>query len=670
MTQCAVKLLALVVSVVLVHPLFAQNQPVSLPHVFNDESGSSWDVQYDGSIGDGGNDLYDGGGRLFINNNTQYQSPNQQATLDAGRNELSFPPAQLNGLNVSRKVAVLGSISTVRFTEILENPTGSPIKVQLRCYFNLGGSVQQSVPLVDDKRPRAPAGYALGDQNNNAIAMIAAGRGSKIQPRFNFRQNDDNVDIFYDLDVPAHQTVAIVHFQLRRHSAGESADAWKEIKEKDLLKSIPRELRRRVANFPTGDSFAGDLEILRGDGLDIVELRGGDTYRGNLKIDRFRLQTLYGPITLPVEKVVALINIGIFRPSQLLVTTEGEIFSGRLDFDSIKLQLTSGQVTPIPLSQVTRLGYRKRPGEPDEWDFENKTAAYLRGGERVRVKLPASDFNLATMSGPIKLNPRTISSIVFQGDDNKVPEVHLIDGSRISALLGASSFDMTLVGLGIEQPARMPAGALLRFNFAAEQETSYLTSSFTLANQDQLVGTIGGTLSLETPFDTLHIEGAEIKLLTHTKGGEHDVQITLWDDSTLSGRLVESHVTCLLKCGVSIRVPISLIDRYSQPLPFPSPPMMARIKQIARDLDSDNWKVRDGAQAQILAIGPSAMSVLKQIQPSAPAEAAQRIDVILGRLSAQLQKSGDTGTPAVSEGGATPQDGAFVNPPVLQMFDR
>src|SRR4051812_10943555 len=63
-------------------------QPVQLPYVLRDSIGSNWDVQYDGSIGDGGNDLYDGGGRLMINNMGQYQSPNQQAMLDAARGEL------------------------------------------------------------------------------------------------------------------------------------------------------------------------------------------------------------------------------------------------------------------------------------------------------------------------------------------------------------------------------------------------------------------------------------------------------------------------------------------------------------------------------------------------------------------------------------------------------
>ncbi|HEY7116800.1 MAG TPA: hypothetical protein VH475_09450 [Tepidisphaeraceae bacterium] len=643
-------------------------QLVQLPYVFPDESGSQWDVQFDGSIGDGGNDLYDGGGRLFINNMAQYQSPTQQAVLDPARHELNFPPMQLAGLNVSRRVAVLPSLSTVRFTEILENPTAAPIKAQLRCYFNMGQSLVNAVPLVDEKKTRSqPCGFALADPNN-AVAMIACGRGAKLQPRFNYRMNDDNVDIFYDVEVPARQTVVIVHLQLRRRTADQAADDWKELRERDLLSDLPRELRKRVVNFPGGDPLVGDLEILRGDALDVVELRGGDAYRGTLKIDRFCLQTLYGPLILPANKVVAMLNVGTFKPSQLLVTNDGEIFGGRLDVDSLPLEMTGGQLTRIPLSQITRLGYRHRVGDVDEWNFENTPTAYLRSGERIRIDRPPGDFNLATPSGPVRLNPGVIASIVFQGEDNNVPEVHLVDGTRLSALLGASAFEMALPGLGgPQQPqrARFPAAALLRFNFAPEREPDFLTPTFTLANQDTLVGTIGGTLSLETPFDTIHVEGDQIKALAHTRaGGDHDVQVTLWDDSTLSGRLVESHLTCLLKCGVSLRVPIALIARYEQPLPLPSPPMVARIRHIAHQLDSDDWRVRDAAQTQILAIGPSVMSVLRQMQPTAPTEAAQRMELIVSRLSRQLERGAAAGAKGVGtvdfEGDAPVPPGAGI----------
>jgi hypothetical protein len=657
-----------------------QHGAVPLPYVFSDGTGAQWDVQYDGSIGDGGNDLYDGGGRLFVNNNAQYQSPNPQATLDAARHELALPPMPLGNVNISRRIAHLPALGAVRFTEVIENPTGSTARVQLRCYFNMGQAVQAAVPLVDERKAKRPAvGYAIGDMNN-AVAMVGAGRGAKVLPRFQYQQNDDNVNVLYDVEVPARQTVAVVHVQLRRASAEAAAEAWRGARDKDLLASLPKDVRRRVVNFPGGDAFVGDLEVLRGDALDVVELRGGDSYRGTVNADRFRLQTLYGPVTLPAAQVVCLINVGAHRATQLLVTAEGEVFGGRLDADAVKLQLTGGQVTTVPLSQVTRLGFRRRPGEPDEWNFENKAVAHLRSGERVRVRPPAEDFQLATPAGPVRLSPAVVASIVFQGDDNNVPAVHLTDGTKLSGLLATGTFDLALAGPGTaaggtgEQRVRLPTAALLRFAFAAEQETTHLTPTMALANHDVLVGTLGGTLSVETPFDTLHVDGNQVKSLAHGgpgrpgggggggSGGDHDVQVTLWDDSTISGRLVESHVTCLLKCGVSIRVPIALLDRYDQPLPVPSPPVIERIRQVAKDLDADDWKVRDRAQSQILAIGPPVMSVLSELRPKAPAEAAQRIEVILNRLSRQLEKAalGTGMAPAPDDDGG---DDGFVAPP-------
>jgi hypothetical protein len=637
--------LPLVAALLLVFPALAQ--PVSLPYVFNDASGSTWDVQFDGSIGDGGNDLYDGGGRLFLNNATQYLSPTQQATLDVARNELTFPSMAVEGVNVSRRVAVLPALSTLRFTEVLENPTAGAKKIQLRTYFNMGQAVQQILPLLDGKKTHQPCGYAIADPVN-AVAMVAAARGAKFRPRFSARQNDDNVDVFYDVDVPAHQTVAIVHFQVRARTADQALEAWRALKEKDLLKDLPKDLRKRVLNFPGGDPFVGDFELLRGDALDVVELRGGDSYRGTLKLDRYRLHALYGQVTIPASRVVGLINVGAFRPAQLVVTADGEVFAGRLDTDTIQLQLTGGQITTIPLALVTRIGYRRRAGEPEEWNFDNKSVAFLRSGERLLVQRPTTDYNLATPSGPIRLNPAVIASIVFEGDENSVPEVRLTDGTHLSALLGASSFDMTLAGGA--QRARLPAAAMLKFKFAPDTEADDLAPALTLTNADALVGTIGGTLSLQTPFDTIHVEGNQVKAMTHARpGGDHDVQITLWDDSTLSGRLAESHLTCQLNCGVTLRVPVALLENYRQPLPVPSPAMISKIRAIVRRLDADDWRTRDAAQAQLVAIGPPVMSVLRQLQPSAPTEAARRIDLILDRLSRELDTKSSPPAPDASD---------------------
>src|SRR5207248_7673649 len=121
-----------------------------------------------------------------------------------------------------------------------------------------------------------------------------------------------------------------------------------------VMLTMPVEIRRIVVNFPASQSFIGEREVLRGNMLDAIELRGGDTLNGTLQAKTYKLTTFYGPVELPSERVVGLINVGQYRPRQLIVTNEGEIFGGQLADQTIDLQLSSGQVTQVPLSQVAR----------------------------------------------------------------------------------------------------------------------------------------------------------------------------------------------------------------------------------------------------------------------------------------------------------------------------
>jgi hypothetical protein len=684
----------------------ANLQPIGLPYSLNDNFGSNWDVQFDGSIGDGGNDLYDGGGRLFIDGQFQFSSNTGQAALDAARQEIVFPVANINNLNVSRRVASMTRLGAVRFTEILENPTGQPRRVLLRVYFNLGGFVASASPLIRERggfvepgrNANVPVGYAIQDRNN-ALAMVGAGSGAKVIPRFNFQQQSDNVDLFYDVEIPPRQTAVIVHFQIRRSMAGEAAAVWQATRDKDLLADVPRELLRKIVNFRTGDGFVDDLEILRGENLDAIELRGGDSYRGTLAAEQWRLHTLYGPITLPAHKVIALINVGKYRANQLLITNDGEVIAGRLDCDTIDLRLSAGQITRIPLSQVTRLGYRRRPGDvdPADWSFENKPTAYLRGGERLQVKLASPDFDLATPIGPLRLSLPFISSIVFAGGDSNIPAITLRDGTRISALLPAPAYEATLPGLTVPHSSfplptttsrepvplgpipsasriRLPAAAILRFVFSPEPEIEPLAPRLLLSNHDELVGSLIGSLTLHAPFDTIKIEGPQIRRLAPAseKAGAStsDIQITLWDDSTLSGRLAESHLTVQLRCGLIVKAPVALVREYAQPLPQPSDPMALRIRNVAKELDADDWATRDRAHAHLLSIGPPAMAVLKQVRPSATPEGKQRIDLLLQSLTAQLNIPGqDTPTAYDSDGHDVPANPVF-NGGVPIILDR
>jgi hypothetical protein len=432
------------------------------------------------------------------------------------------------------------------------------------------------------------------------------------------------------------------------------------MKESKIMASIPSAIRKLIINFRGGENFIGDYEILRGDILDVVELRSGDQLKGTLKEKSFKLDTFYGPVELPVDKIIGLINAGQFRPRQLLVTKDGEIFGGKLDREKLVLELSSGQVTEIPISAISRMGYRKRSGEPEEWTFE-KPVVLMRTGDRIGVQMPTRDIDVATRYGPLKLKPDSVASIDFQTEENSVHQISLKDGSKFAGLVNGDVFEMRLGADGPEQVVKFPAASIRRLQLTNKtDDTDDDQSTLNLANEDQLVGNLTGTLKLDTAFSTLTINAGEIKKLVHTAGAPSDVQVVLWDETTVSGQLQEQELAIALKSGVAMKVPVALVEEYNQPRPQASGAVVESIKSLVGELNSEDWKQRDAAQEKLIAMGPVVISTIKQIRPAQPPEAQQRIDLVLK----QLEKDSKGNKPAGGAGGA----GGVTVPAIIDQF--
>ena len=139
-----------------------------------------------------------------------------------------------------------------------------------------------------------------------------------------------------------------------------------------------------------------------------------------------------------------------------------------------------------------------------------------------------------------------------------------------------------------------------------------------------------------------------------------DVQVVLWDDTTVSGQLQEQELSVLLKSGVAMKVPVALVEEYNQPRPQASGAVVESIKGLVGELNSDDWKQRDAAQEKLITMGPVVISTIKQIRAAQPPEAQQRIDLVLK----QLEKDAKT-KPSAAGGGA---GGAIAPPAIIDQF--
>jgi len=641
-------------------PALAANATVvNLPYNIADSQGNQWVFHQFGQFQQQGNmPVYSQGAMLQIGG-AYPQGRNNQAKIEEKTGELVLENMTVNTFTLTRRIMLNKEEGWVRYVDIIKNPQNRDQVVNLTLITNTNYGVQTASLLADPKKKdQNIAWVAQTHANNRVIVEMFAGKGAKTVPNIVYQQGNNSVQALLSASVPAGKEVALMHFHYVTNAIDTGNKFVLNMKESRMMASIPAAIRKLIINFRGGENFVGDYEILRGDILDIIELRSGDQLKGTLKEKSFRLETFYGPVELAVDNVIGLINVGEFRPRQLIVTKDGEIFGGKLDHDKLSLEFSSGQLTEIPLSQVTRMGYRKRPAEPEEWVFD-KPVVLMRTGDRIGVQMPALQIDAVTRYGALKLKPDAVAAINFQTEEHGVHEIYLTDGSRFAGLVTVDIFEMKLGG-GSDQIVKFPASSIRRLQLSAKaEEPEDDQATISLANQDVLVGTIAGTLKLDTAFSTLTLGAAEIKRLVHTAGAPSEVQVVLWDDTTVSGQLQEQELPCQLKSGLTMRVPVALVEEYIQPRPQPSPAVIGNIKTLVADLNADDWKQRDRAQERLTAMGPAVISTLKQLRPQQPPEAQQRIDVVLK----QLEKEG-------TRTGKSPAGSTFVPPPPPMEIDQ
>ena len=621
---------------------------VNLPYraMQPDALGNQWFIYQGGWFQQQGNmPVYSEGARLMINGNQLASTNNQGRVEDNG--ELVLENMTAPGCSVVRRVLFNKDEGYVRIIDIFKNTGGQELNLPLMYRSALNYGISSSQPIADPKKAGQTMGIVASDSQGRSVMELFSGRGSKLAAQVTAPPNNGYMQATMNLVIPPGKEMAVMHL----HAITAGPDAAQKLaaalKDSKLLADVPKQIRKLIANYPGGNLFIGDgdIEILRGESFDAAEMRGGDLMKGSLKEKSWKLNTFYGPVELAADKVISLINIGDSRPRQLLVTTDGQIFGGRLEKQTVELELASGQVTNLPLSQITRLGYRKRAGEPEDWTFDKPTIL-LRSGERIRVQMPVEEIAVMTRYGLLKLKPASLSSIAFQNEENGVHEIYLTDGSKFAGLTVADTFEMKLADSG-DQVVKFPASAIARLQLSSRiDDADDSTPGLKLANEDLLVANLAGQYKLDAAFDTITLKGDQIKSISHSKTSPLDVVVRLWDDSSFSGQLQEPELNCLLKSGVSVKVPVALVAEYSQPQPKPADTMIDRVKMIVEKLNADDWKVRDEAQKQLTAMGPPIAPVLKQLRSVQPPESQQRIDDVLASFK----------TPVPGATNATPEN--------------
>ncbi len=605
-------------------------EQVQLPYQSADENGNQWVVSYNAQLQQQGNQPIFGQAGMVTVNGRQPQQVNQQANFDEKNKEITTVFRPNKSMSHERRVKFQED-GMVRIIDVFENTSDKEQPISLQYMTNTNFGINGAETIADPKK-KGDLGWVADTGAGRAALSLWGGKGSKVLPSVRYQEGNNMVNATITLKAPPKVKVAVVHW----HGSFENMEAGKnwvgQMSEAKLLKDLPAELRKAIVNV-TGNSAGsiGDRELLRGDTADIIEIRGGDQIRGDLKIESYKLNTAYGVIELPAAKVASLLNVGDFRSRQLLVTQDGEIFGGDLQEQTVPLQLTSGQVTQVPLAQISRLGYRTGGAETPEWKFD-KPMLYLRSGERCVIASPTAPIDFVTRYGALSLKPEQVA-IVNLKNAAGIHEVYLSDGSKLSGIVSNPQWSIKLTSASGDQPVVFPLAAVARVQLTPlSDDIGQGKSTLSLQGGDIIATRLEGQLKLQTTFDMINISAAEIRSIAKPDEGLPDVQVTMFDQSTFRGSLQTTSLKCKMVGGLVLDVPVAAIRDYDNPQPFPSQTIVDKVKESIAKLNAEDWKEREAAEAGLIAMGPTITSVLEDAIDGQPAEVKQRLGGIVKRL--------------------------------------
>jgi hypothetical protein len=627
------KALSLIAAALLSLSAAAADQTVNLPYMQPDKDGSQWVVNYYGYLQQQGNmPVYSNTGVLSVNGNASAgRVPQRTAKVDGKTGELVIDGMQVGTLTLTRRYQFNKDEGYVRIIDVIRNSQNREQQAQLNLTANVNYGVQSGQTMPDPKKKgQDTAWVAATSANGRAVVEMFNGVGAKQPFAINYQAGNNQVTATMTAQVPANKEIAVMHVHAVANSTADAQEIVKKFKESKALKDVPGNLRKLIVNFNAAASFFGDYEVLRGDLFDVVEMRTGDQFRGNLKETSYKIDTFYGPVEVKADRVISIVSVGAVRARQLLFTVDGDVIGGTLQKDKLAFELSDGQPMEVPVAQVGRVGYRKRPGEPEDPVFD-KPYVLMRTGERIAIQMPTDPITVHTRFGAMKLRPEQLTAIVFQNEENPVHEVRLTDGTRLAGLVDSVMLEAKLGSS--DQTIKFPLTSAAKLQFRPDpQEADDQAPQLHLSNEETLVGTLSGKLRLDTGFSMLALDAEGIKAMTKIKESPQDVQVTLWDETRFRGQLQEPDVTCVTRGGLEVKVPIALVEDYVQPLPKPSGTMVDKIKALVTELNAEDWASRQRAQDKLAAMGTAVTGVLREMRPSQPEEAQSRIDQILAGL--------------------------------------
>jgi len=629
-------------------------QAVNFTHTLNDGAGFQWDIQHYGTIGHGTNYAYSGGLYLQINGSS-VRSTGRGRMASTG-DEVEIGPYTRNNIRVYRRIKVYKDRGLARWLDIYENPTAQDITLSVRVYSNTNWQIgQRTFSSGKGTFTAGDVAFVTQSQGGNAPAVFhyVCGPKSKLRPSVTIQSNQIYVN--WSVTVPANKTAVVCYFESQNHSSAALVKLMKTFRPRDALKDLPRAVRKLIINIQTPTGI-GDVELNRSTSADVVYNRTGDPIFGTIANPSFLVETLFGPMTLPAEKVIGMASTGDQNTCLRVLLAGGQIVAGRMASDAkVRLTMPAGGEIQVPFADVRQCSYRISKQRPEEITFSGPLMV-LRTGDRIAFEGKTATFKLRTRHGLVDLPAKDLLSISLDNPANAVHRAIFLNGSKLAGFLEPEKIPLTLK-LG----PKLTVGRHLitSIQFAAEEKTDATLDVVALSNGDELYGRLATeNLTLKTDYGPVPLRPENIQAMSFSRTHVGRAALRLWDGTVLRGQCATDTLAFEITPGPTVQIYVGQLHQIQRSQALPPKEIRQKLQKLVAQLGAESYKDRQAATEALVKMGPGIAPLLRKHVTTSDPEIRQRIEDILERLG-----GGGTGAgtpPAVHPPGIFLQNGAAV----------
>jgi hypothetical protein len=542
----------------------------SMPWTQTDSAGYRWDIQHNGTVGDGNHDAYDGGLQLAVQGSGF--SGQSQARVSKAGDEIELGPWNWNNqIQVVRRVYVDKKDNYARWVDLYRNTANQDVTVEIRYFSNLGSTIRNFV-TASGKQTRDNAwAFATTDPNRSntpALVHVVGTPQSKLQPEIKADSGTDKIYVTYRLEIPAGQTRGLFMIEMQRPKWGQAVKAMRDFKVHRALRKLPRAVRKVLANASTATMDIGGLDLPRDEDNDIVVLNDETELLGTITNEAYTIETGFGTLELPAARVVGMESAGPNDAQVRLALLDGQILLGTLTSGPIAITLANGKTLETPPRKLLKAGYRLSEDRPRDLR-PDQPILVMHSGEYLGFRADDLKTDFLTEYGTVTLAPEHLQALILQVPEHGVHRAVFTNGSTLSGLLLADRVTTDLP-LGPKLDARR---AIIRqVVFPTETPEEKELCELTLRNESILRGAVlTGELQLQTSRNTITIAPAEIKTLTRAEGALRTFTVKLHSGTTVSGDVMNDSLQFAVQPGPTLDVFIGHINSLTCPKPEDPP---------------------------------------------------------------------------------------------------